>query len=245
MKNPKWLAQIAPVPRPSPDRSAPFAVFELERRFATTLLVSVIVLLTAACTPTVSTTSPPRPSDASVPAATAAAASATVAVTADPCAATRRLVISLERADTRMRAIAAATDLSETKAAAKDVDSVLRAILPGDSDGPPTGALVDVVKAGRSDARELDEVALGGLPSWADPRVRWAEWRQVLSEWHPVRNTMPRLASHLLRALGWAQLVMDAGDLRAARELASVHGQVHTRLSLDAARAHADSTRCG
>ena len=214
------------------------------RGFATTLLVSVIVLLSAACTPTVSTTSLPRPSDASVPPSTAAA-SATVAVTADPCAATRRLVIALERADTRMRAIAAATDLSETKAAAKEVDSVLRAILPGDSDGPPTGALVDVVKAGRSDGQELDEVALGGLASWADPRVRWAEWRQVLSEWRPVRNTMPRLASHLLRALGWAQLVMDAGDLRAARELASVHGQLHTRLSLDAARAHADSTRCG
>jgi len=173
------------------------------------------------------------------------AASATVALTADPCAATRRLVIALERADTRMRAIAAATDLSETKAAARDVDSVLRAILPGDGDGPPTGALVDVVQAGRSDARELDEVALGGLASWADPRVRWAEWRQVLSEWRPVRNTMPRLASHLLRALGWAQLVMDAGDLRTARELASVHGQLHTRLSLDAARAYADSTRCG
>ena len=214
-----------------------------DRGFATTLLVSVIVLLAAACTPTVSTTSLPRSSDASVPASTAA--TATVTVTADPCAATRRLVIALERADTRMRAIAAATDLSETKAAAKDVDSVLRAILPGDSDGPPTGALVDVVKAGRSDGRELDEVALGGLASWADPRVRWAEWRQVLSEWRPVRNTMPRLASHLLRALGWAQLVMDAGDLRTARELASVHGQLHTRLSLDAARAHADSTRCG
>lgn len=208
-----------------------------------TLLISVIVPLTAACTPPVATTtSPPRPSEASVPPSTTAAA---VAVTADPCAGTRRLVIALERADARMRAIAAATDLSETKAAARDVDSVLRAILPGDSDGPPTGALVDVVKAGRGDARELDEVALGGLASWADPRVRWAEWRQVLSEWRLVRNTMPRLASHLLRALGWAQLVMDAGDLRAARELAGVHGQIHTRLSLDAARAHADSTRCG
>lgn len=82
---------------------------------------------------------------------------------------------------------------------------------------------------------------LGG--SWADDGVsnsaaRWAEAQAVYAAWTPERNTMPTLASHPQRVVGWATLTLaldDAapGALDTAHEYAG-HAQLHVDVSREA-----------
>ncbi|GAC1695725.1 MAG: hypothetical protein NVS9B6_01800 [Candidatus Limnocylindrales bacterium] len=146
-----------------------------------------------------------------------------------------------------MREIAGSDSLATAHAAAERLAGALRTLLPSENDGPPDGLVIAVVKRAGPAAEELDRDALGGLASWARPRERYDQWRAVLAAWRPDRNTMPELPSHLLRALGWASLVLRSDDLNTARALASVHGVIHTGLVLTAARAAADrpAASCG
>lgn len=190
-------------------------------------------LSTAACA------APPAPgSPAAAPTATQGLPVAPASQpAATPCVSAVAVVALAEQADAAMREIGTATTLGQAHAAAARAANALRQLLPSDADGPPDGAVAALVARSGAAAADLDETALGGLVTWSSPRTRYDEWRAVLAEWRPDRNTMPRLPSHLLRALGWATLVSQSQDVASARDLAGTHGVIHTRLVLDAARA--------
>ncbi len=56
---------------------------------------------------------------------------------------------------------------------------------------------------------------LGG--SWADPDARWATAQAAYDAWTPTNNTMPTLASHPQRIVGWATLTLALDDVGPAR----------------------------
>ncbi len=115
----------------------------------------------------------------------------------------------------------------------RDGDGELRGprdagILPG-LEGEPPGFALAAARAGGPDC--ITEDILGG--SWDDPNARWAELDEVVEAWSPDRNTMPRLASHAQRIVGWALLTLRTDDLAQARTFGS-HAQIHVRVSRDA-----------
>ena len=142
---------------------------------------------------------------------------------------------------------AAAATLADAKAAAeaaanhvvgpngpgfgdRDGDGRLRGpsdqgILPGIGGQPPGFALA-AVEAGGPDCIRRD--ILGG--SWADPAARWAELDTAVAEWSPGHNTMPTLASHPQRIVGWALLTLTADDLDEARTFAQ-HARIHVQVA--------------
>lgn len=77
----------------------------------------------------------------------------------------------------------------------------------------------------------VERDVLGG--SWDDPATRWEEFTRVLDEWTPVNNTMPRLASHPQRIVGWAMLTLESDDLDEAHEYAG-HAHLHADVTADA-----------
>ncbi|MDY7103096.1 MAG: hypothetical protein S0880_18090 [Actinomycetota bacterium] len=110
----------------------------------------------------------------------------------------------------------------------------------GDGDREVSGAVEIGLLPGQSGEPGLvSEVAdeclepdvLGG--SWDDPAARWDELTQVLDAWSPTSNTMPRLASHPMRIVGWATLAIETDDLAEAQEYAG-HALLHVDVSVDA-----------
>lgn len=77
----------------------------------------------------------------------------------------------------------------------------------------------------------VERDVLGG--DWDDPQDRWDEFSATLAEWAPGNNTMPQLASHPQRVVGWATLTLDAESLDAAREYAG-HAQLHVDITRSA-----------
>ncbi len=108
--------------------------------------------------------------------------------------------------------------------------------LYGDADGDGTvGGASDVgLLPGVRGERGLAQAApvnacveadvLGG--SWDEPIERWDEAAAVYDEWTRTNNTMPRLASHPQRVVGWAGLALGAESVDEAREYAG-HAQLH------------------
>lgn len=96
-------------------------------------------------------------------------------------------------------------------------------ILPG-IDGTPNGLAL----AANSDTPNqcLERDILGG--SWEDAAQRWDDVDDVLGRWTPSTNTMPELASHPQRMVGWARLTLASDSLETAHEFAG-----HARLHLD------------
>jgi len=92
-----------------------------------------------------------------------------------------------------------------------------RGLLTG-LDGTP-GLVVQAL----GDAACVERDVLGG--SWDDPRSRWKQLDDVLATWASSNNTMPRLASHPMRIVGWATLSQTA-SLDDALEYAG-HAQLH------------------
>ncbi len=74
----------------------------------------------------------------------------------------------------------------------------------------------------------VERDVLGG--AWTDPAARWAEVTAVLDAWAPDRNTMPQLASHPQRVVGWATLTVDADSVAQAHEYAG-HAQLHVDIT--------------
>lgn len=101
-------------------------------------------------------------------------------------------------------------------------------ILPG-ADGTPEGFALEAVAAGAPECVTAD--VLGG--SWDDPSAKWGELDDVLSRWTESNNTMPELASHAQRVIGWARLTMDTDDVAEARTFAG-HAGIHVRVMRDA-----------
>jgi hypothetical protein len=70
---------------------------------------------------------------------------------------------------------------------------------------------------------------LGG--SWNDPTVRWDEMLSAIDAWRPNNNTMPTLASHPLRIVGWAMFTLATDSLEEAHEYAG-HAKLHVDVSV-------------
>ena len=98
-------------------------------------------------------------------------------------------------------------------------------LLPG-LDGTPTGSATPL--AG-NECVAAD--VLGG--SWADPGERWGEMLNAIDEWRPDHNTMPSLASHPMRIVGWSTFTLGSDSLDLAHEYAG-HAKLHIDISLRA-----------
>ena len=140
-----------------------------------------------------------------------------------------------------------ATSLAEAKAAAEAAANLV--VGPagpeyGDRDGNGNtdgetdfGVLqgLDGTPAGLADALADNECVaadvLGG--SWDDPAGRWSTMLATIAAWSPSENTMPSLASHPMRIVGWASLTLASDSLDEAHEYAG-HAQLHVDVSLSA-----------
>lgn len=96
-------------------------------------------------------------------------------------------------------------------------------LLPG-LDGTPVG----LVRAGIGDAACVEPDVLGG--SWDDPEARWQEMADAIAAWTPSNNTMPTLASHPMRIVGWATFTQTATTVDEAREYGG-HAAIHVNVS--------------
>lgn len=101
-----------------------------------------------------------------------------------------------------------------------------RGLLPG-LDGEPAGVILDDLGALACVERDV----LGG--SWDDPQARWTEMTDAIAAWTPTNNTMPSLASHPMRVVGWATQTIDSADLDLAHEYAG-HAQLHVDVTVNA-----------
>jgi hypothetical protein len=100
-----------------------------------------------------------------------------------------------------------------------DTDIGLLPDLDGTTDGLATAiATNDCVAAD----------VLGG--SWTDPGARWREMLEAIDEWRPDNNTIPSLASHPMRIVGWSTFTLESDSLSLAHEYAG-HAKLHIDIS--------------
>ncbi|GMQ98137.1 MAG: hypothetical protein BMS9Abin17_0643 [Acidimicrobiia bacterium] len=166
---------------------------------------------------------------------------------ADVETATMELSGRIETIDAAIEAWRGATSVAEAQAAAetaanlvvgpngpgfgdRDGDGVVGGssdlgLLPG-SDGAP---------AGLAAALETNECVvsdvLGG--TWTDPGARWDEMLSAIDRWRPDNNTMPSLASHPMRIVGWASFSMESDSLSEIQTFGG-HANIHVKVSLRA-----------
>lgn len=95
-------------------------------------------------------------------------------------------------------------------------------LLPG-LDGTPAG----LVLTGIGEVACVERDVLGG--SWDAPQERWKELADAIAAWTPSSNTMPSLASHPMRIVGWATFTQTA-TLDEAREYGG-HAAIHVDVS--------------
>jgi hypothetical protein len=93
-------------------------------------------------------------------------------------------------------------------------------------DGTPTGVATPWAS---SECIAAD--VLGG--TWLDPGKRWGEMSNAIGDWRPDHNTMPSLASHPMRIVGWSTFTLESDSLDLAREYAG-HAKLHIDISLRA-----------
>jgi len=93
-------------------------------------------------------------------------------------------------------------------------------------DGTPDG-IADPLASNECVARDV----LAGTVD--DPAAAWSEMESAIAAWTPGRNTMPSLASHPMRIVGWATFTIAGDDLDLAHEYAG-HAQLHVDVSRDA-----------
>lgn len=98
-------------------------------------------------------------------------------------------------------------------------------LLPG-LDGVPAGVAIPL-SANRCVTRDV----LGG--TWIDPGAEWGAMLTAIDEWRPDNNTMPTLASHPMRVVGWATFTLDSDSLDDAHEYAG-HATLHVDISVRA-----------
>lgn len=98
-------------------------------------------------------------------------------------------------------------------------------VLPG-TDGTPDGLAVPLVGNAC-----VERDVLGG--SWDDPAARWSEMTTAIGAWRRDSNTMPTLASHPMRVVGWATFTLATDSLAEALEYGG-HAELHVDVSLRA-----------
>ena len=95
-------------------------------------------------------------------------------------------------------------------------------VLPG-LDGTPEGLAIPLAANGC-----IRRDVLGG--PWDDPGTEWGAMLVAIDEWRPDNNTMPTLASHPMRVVGWATFTLDSDSLDEASEYAG-HAKLHVDIS--------------
>jgi len=98
-------------------------------------------------------------------------------------------------------------------------------VLPG-LDGTPPGLAVPLV-TNECIARDV----LGG--TWTDPGAEWGAMLAAIDDWRTDNNTMPSLASHPMRIVGWATFTLRSGSLDETHEYAG-HAKLHVDIALRA-----------
>lgn len=96
-------------------------------------------------------------------------------------------------------------------------------LLPG-LDGTP-GGLAIPLSANECVSRDV----LGG--TWAEPDEEWEGMLSAIDHWRIDNNTMPTLASHPMRVVGWATFTLGSDSLDDAHVYAG-----HARLHVDITR---------
>ncbi|MFT7649060.1 MAG: hypothetical protein ACI8Y4_003816 [Candidatus Poriferisodalaceae bacterium] len=66
-----------------------------------------------------------------------------------------------------------------------------------------------------------------------DSAIGWAEMEAAIGAWRPDNNTMPTLASHPMRIVGWATFTLQSDSLDEAHEYAR-HARLHVDEALQA-----------
>jgi hypothetical protein len=69
--------------------------------------------------------------------------------------------------------------------------------------------------------------------AWTDPGADWGAMLTAIANWRPGNNTMPTLASHPMRIVGWATFTLASDSLDEAREYAG-HAKLHVDVSFRA-----------
>ena len=98
-------------------------------------------------------------------------------------------------------------------------------VLPG-LDGTPAGLALQL-----TDNECVVADVLGG--AWDDPAARWDTMATAIDEWRSDNNTMPSLASHPMRIVGWATFTLASDSLDEAHEYGG-HAKLHVDVALDA-----------
>ena len=98
-------------------------------------------------------------------------------------------------------------------------------VLPG-LDGTPPGLASPLAS---NDCVASD--VLGG--TWNDPGAEWGAMLTAIDGWRRDNNTMPTLASHPMRIVGWATFTLGSDSLDVAHEYAG-HAKLHVDISLRA-----------
>ena len=92
-------------------------------------------------------------------------------------------------------------------------------------DGEPAGIAVPLA-ANECVARDV----LGGTA--ADVAAGWTEMESAIAAWRPDDNTMPSLASHPMRIVGWATFTIASDSLDVAQREYAGHAQLHVDVAL-------------
>ncbi len=98
-------------------------------------------------------------------------------------------------------------------------------LLPG-LDGTPSG-LANPLAANECIARDV----LGS--AWTEPGTDWGAMLSAIAKWRRDNNTMPTLASHPMRIVGWATFTLGSDSLDEAREYGG-HAKLHVDVAVRA-----------
>ena len=98
-------------------------------------------------------------------------------------------------------------------------------VLPG-QDGTPPGLAIPL-ETNECIARDV----LGG--TWTDPGAEWGAMLTAIDDWRTDSNTMPSLASHPMRIVGWATFTLRSGSLDETHEYGG-HAKLHVDVALRA-----------
>jgi len=108
---------------------------------------------------------------------------------------------------------------------AMTVGTASAGVLPG-LDGTPPG-LASPLATNACVKRDV----LGG--TWDNPGSQWDAMLAAIDAWRPDNNTMPTLASHPMRIVGWATLTLGSDSLDQAHEYGG-HAKLHVDIALAA-----------
>lgn len=189
-------------------------------------------------------------SDEPAPSGVAPAATATATSPSDGSASPVGDTAFVQRMDAVQSAVMAWGDATSTGDATTAAEAAANLVVgpngPGygdrNGDGVVSGEVAVGLLSGVGAGPEGIAVPLAGdecvtrdvLGATADDvAAGWAEMEVAIAAWTPTNNTMPSLASHPMRIVGWATFTIASGSLDDAHEYAG-HAQLHVDVALAA-----------